>query len=317
MIGRTTLALGVTTALVFGLTSVIHVEPIKAAWSGWTASQPPGNYVSEVLTLNVDSLGPPGYCELFVGDQQGSGDYQLSVRSYPGGLLDLATASASPPATGHRWLKFTLAVAYPESLIKGRRYEFHWSRVNGSRIQYYYNYCATRYDSMIVPGEDQPPPQPVRPALAMRCLGRLNAIDSLDFGAGEPDWWSSDTSYHVNPATFTARVESAKVRDVRLDIDWHCVQFTDSNSWYFGLLDASLGAIKNCPGGNAGHFPIFLSDVKVRHDRIVGLVERILVLHRQVPEAKTSHALESLERTIAATDKQISPRTDRGSSPYW
>jgi len=166
------------------LTSVFHVDPRTAAWSGWTEL---GlyNYVSEVLTLNVDSLGPPGYCELFSG-ADGAQRYYLSVRTFPGNF-EVAHGD-TVEARGHVWVRCTLEVVYPESLVKGRRYEFRWSRDNGARILYYYDYCATKFDSMIVPGEDQPPPGPIRPALAMRCYGVMDRLDSLLCGmdAGFP-----------------------------------------------------------------------------------------------------------------------------------
>jgi hypothetical protein len=41
------------------------------------------------------------------------------------------------------------------------------------------------------------------------------------------------------------------------------------------------------------------------HDKMVKLVETMLDLHRQLPKAKTPHERESMERTIAATDKAI------------
>ena len=34
------------------------------------------------------------------------------------------------------------------------------------------------------------------------------------------------------------------------------------------------------PGKKSGHIPIFLSDVKARHDKMVELVERMLKLHK-------------------------------------
>jgi hypothetical protein len=50
-----------------------------------------------------------------------------------------------------------------------------------------------------------------------------------------------------------------------------------------------------------------------RHEGMVELAERMLdpsadsgqALHKQLPKAKTPHEQESLQRTIAATDKQI------------
>jgi hypothetical protein len=121
---------------------------VKASWSGWTTQD---FYVSEVVTLNVDSLGPPAYTQLFVGLQQGSGNYEVHVKSYPGGVFDLAHGSALPPAADHRWVTFELEVEHPDSFVRGRRYEFRFQR-GSSRLHYYYDYCATQFDSMIVPG---------------------------------------------------------------------------------------------------------------------------------------------------------------------
>ncbi len=42
-----------------------------------------------------------------------------------------------------------------------------------------------------------------------------------------------------------------------------------------------------------------------RHDRMVSLVERMLSLHKQLPEAATPHEKTALERQIEATDGQI------------
>ena len=38
---------------------------------------------------------------------------------------------------------------------------------------------------------------------------------------------------------------------------------------------------------------------------MVGLVETMLKLHKDLPKAKTPHEQESLQRQITATDKQI------------
>jgi hypothetical protein len=38
---------------------------------------------------------------------------------------------------------------------------------------------------------------------------------------------------------------------------------------------------------------------------MVGLVETMLKLHKDLPKAKTPHEQESLKRAIAATDRQI------------
>jgi len=42
-----------------------------------------------------------------------------------------------------------------------------------------------------------------------------------------------------------------------------------------------------------------------RHDRMVALVEQMLALHKQLPDARTPHEQTALERQIEATDRQI------------
>jgi hypothetical protein len=50
---------------------------------------------------------------------------------------------------------------------------------------------------------------------------------------------------------------------------------------------------------------MFLSDVEARHDKMVGLVEKMVKLHRDLPKAKTPHGREIVKRKAAATDRQI------------
>jgi hypothetical protein len=47
-----------------------------------------------------------------------------------------------------------------------------------------------------------------------------------------------------------------------------------------------------------------LADV-TRHDRMVSLVEKMLSLHKQLPETTTPHEKTALERRIEAPDGQI------------
>ena len=44
---------------------------------------------------------------------------------------------------------------------------------------------------------------------------------------------------------------------------------------------------------------------KIRHDRMVSLVDRMLALHKQLQEARTPHDKIALQRQIEATDRQI------------
>ena len=46
-------------------------------------------------------------------------------------------------------------------------------------------------------------------------------------------------------------------------------------------------------------------DDVARHDRMVSLVQQMLDLHKQLPQAGTPHEKTALERQIEATDGQI------------
>ena len=48
----------------------------------------------------------------------------------------------------------------------------------------------------------------------------------------------------------------------------------------------------------------FPADV-ARHDHMVSLVEQMLALHKQLPQAQTPHEKTALQRRIEATDGQI------------
>jgi len=58
------------------------------------------------------------------------------------------------------------------------------------------------------------------------------------------------------------------------------------------------------------HLPIRTIDFddpadKARHDRVVQLVEQMLALHKELPEATTGHEQDLIQRRIDATDRQI------------
>jgi len=58
-------------------------------------------------------------------------------------------------------------------------------------------------------------------------------------------------------------------------------------------------------GGESETVIPFRTDVGPRYDKMVGLVETMLKLHKDLPKAKTPHEQESIQRQIAATDKSI------------
>jgi hypothetical protein len=119
---------GCAAALVVGY----HIEPVKASWSGWTRTIWGHDYVSEILTINFDELDSTtgSYCELFAGTKGGGGAYNVSVLTYPGGS-PIASGNASGNVD-HEWVKFNLGVNYPDSIVKGKKLEFRFTRGGGA-----------------------------------------------------------------------------------------------------------------------------------------------------------------------------------------
>jgi len=108
-----------------GYVSAYHVEPVKAAWSGWTTLQ--SNRVSEVITCSFDELV---YCEFFNGKGSNAG-IDVQVLTYPGGNL---VASGDTNDHGdHKWLRCYLNTSAPDSIVKGKKLEFRFTRGGGDR----------------------------------------------------------------------------------------------------------------------------------------------------------------------------------------
>lgn len=109
-----------------GYVTAYHVEPVKAAWSGWTAFQ---SYVSQTVTCNFDELDSTAgaYVELFAGSPGGGGQYNLSVLTYPGGAPIAPDAHASGNVD-HEWVRFKIGVSYPESITKGKQLTIRFTR---------------------------------------------------------------------------------------------------------------------------------------------------------------------------------------------
>jgi hypothetical protein len=130
-------------SVAFPLVTGIHIEPVRSAWSGWTQSEFPNNFVSQGLTINFDELDSAAgaYVELFAGAKGGGGAYHLAVLTNPGGS-QIASANAAGDVD-HKWVKFNLAVDYPESIVKGKKLTFKFTRSGGDSIQFYYDSTDT------------------------------------------------------------------------------------------------------------------------------------------------------------------------------
>lgn len=253
----------------YPLVSAYHIEPVNARQSGWALGDE-NHGISQVLTINFDELDSVSgsYCELFAGSRGGGGAYHVSVNTYPGGV-EIATGSHDGNVD-HKWVRFNLHVTQPDSIVKGRKLEFRFTRggEGGDSIQYYYDEdCGYGpYGQMIAPY-----PNPAQPGcgLAMRCLGRMRPVDSTDFGACEVSWYDKH-GRRPNGDTMAARAKAANVNTVRLDIDWWLIQNAGSNRWDFRLFDSSMLSLDNDAGcrivgvllqppwflnGDATHFP--------------------------------------------------------------
>ena len=219
-----------------------HVEPVKAQWSGWTHLHGPGDTVSQVLTINFDELDSTAgaYVELFAGSEGNGGQYNLSVLTYPGGS-PIAPDAHADGDVDHEWVRFKLGVSYPESIIKGKKLEFRFTRSGSDSINYYYDSACGYgpYGQMIAP---YPPIITPSYGLAMRAYGRMKPVDSTYFGADEVGWrWFPDT---FSFGTFKSRIEESKVRAVRFDLDWEIIQPVRRDSWDWILTDSTLTGIR-------------------------------------------------------------------------
>ena len=141
---RTVLGVLLLLAVSLGLVQVVKVEPVKAAWSGWTRYLEPNNFVSQGVTCNFDELDSAAgaYVELFAGAKGGGGAYHLSVLTNPGGSQIAYTADANGNVD-HKWVRFHLQVTRPESIIKGKKLTFKFTRSGGDSIQFYYDSTDT------------------------------------------------------------------------------------------------------------------------------------------------------------------------------
>ena len=81
------------------------------------------------------------------------------------------------------------------------------------------------------------------------------------------------------------------------------------------MIIRSISSTKQ--GGYFEYKPMYVSQIPIRtidfsdpadvarHDRMVSLVEQMLALHKQLPQAQTPHEKTALQRRIEATDGQI------------
>ena len=227
-------------ALACALVTAYHVDPKTAAMSG-KADPRPDYGVSQVLTINFDQLDSTtgSYVELFAGSKGAGGAYHVSVKTYPGGA-EIATGSHDGNVD-HKWVKFSLSVLHPESIVKGKKLEFRFTRSGQDSVHYYYDsMCGYNYGQMIAP---YPPLITPSYGLAMRCYGRMNAVDRGYWTAVPvlPNWWNEPALRD----TWKKRADSAGLGSVKFEIRWDNVQRENLRSFNFADVDSDLAIYRD------------------------------------------------------------------------
>jgi hypothetical protein len=202
---KTIVALLLSVGAAFPYVVGLHVEPVKAQWSGWTPSQFPNNFVSQGVTCNFDSLS---YVELFAGAKGNGGAYQVQVLD--DGLPVMTSAGNRVP--NHGWVKFS---NWDEQVAftKGKEYEFRFTRSGGDSVQYYFRGGDPYpYGAMLVPGQG-----PTDGDLACRVFGRMDTVSDGFWGAKAsmlPSWdiaWCN---------TWLARAREAGLKLIPMEFNW-------------------------------------------------------------------------------------------------
>ncbi len=155
------------------LVRAYEINPVSKRWSGQTS----GGSISQVVTCNFDE---PVYCELFVGESD-EVSYRADVYSYPAGVVALATGVNINPKP-YTWLRFDLNAVFADSFVKGRRYEFRFTRDDESINYYYQDNNPYPEFGWMKAGSDSTPLK----GLACRIYGRMDAVD--------PRWWGANAN---------------------------------------------------------------------------------------------------------------------------
>jgi hypothetical protein len=220
VVAAVVISCGCASALVVGY----HVEPVCASQSGWTRKIPGKDSVAQVITMNFDELDSTtgSYVEFFAGTKAGGGQYNLSVLTYPGGS-QIAYPAYANGNVDHKWVRFYLHVTRPDSIVKGKKLEFRFTRGNtvpGDSFQFYYDsVCGYNYGFMIAPTLQS---IPVTAGLAMRCYGRMNPVS---------DVWRGCTNHWTDPAPETCGI-AALAKAGSIGIRWIREDFGHWMTWY-------------------------------------------------------------------------------------
>ena len=250
------------------MTDVYQVEPVKASWSGKVWGNPIGGGVSQVITLNVDTLKQ---VDVFIGFNEGEEDYNVNVYSYPGGVTELAQKLNKPFSRPHAWMSCTLSLVHPDSFVKGRQYRIEFRRGQDDSINYYWQEGQSVYPwGFMMEGVDST--VPIK-QLACRVTGVMDVVDSVfsAFNLGHPPPVES-TAWRD---TVAALCRNAGIDRARHSMEWSSsapssdsLNFGKLKSW-FAYRQDTMGCddvfafLYPCPGWASTHWGILRIDTTV------------------------------------------------------
>jgi hypothetical protein len=224
---------------------VYHVVPTTASLNDWTQSR---GWVSETVMCDFDSLVR---CQLFAGDVGAGGLYCAAV--YDGGNI-IAQSHEEPQGRDLSWVSFDVWTFYC-GFIKGRQYEFRFTRSSDDSIDFYYrDDDPYKHGQLLAPGVD--PLAPSVMDLCMRVYGVAKPIREGLWGAKAAlPWWIPGRS-----CTWSGRAREAGLGLIPVDMDWAAIEpvrgtydfaATDSYvQWYHdsaGVGAELIGTLVRCP----------------------------------------------------------------------
>lgn len=180
------------------------------------------------------------------------------------------------------------------------------------------------------------PEAPWKPTLRGKSINRYSVTDRtlyLSYGNWLARNWQNKTFYETPKIVLretgsrivaTLDLEHRYLLSTLYGLYWKNRENKESLQYLLGLLNSSLatffvkaialdltaGAFTKIRTNQLARLPIPTLDFnnhdeRKMHDRMVQLVEQMLALRKQLPEAKTGHEQTMLQRQIDATDRQI------------
>ncbi len=202
---------------------------------------------------------------------------------------------------------------------------------------YYIRQCIkTGNDGLFVESFDSPPGDPWKKTLRGKSIGRYTTVENnlwLKYGEWLARNWKNTSFYETpkialretgNRITATIDLENCYFLSSLYALYPKAEEEPRSLLYILGVLNSLLanyfvkkiafditkGAFTKIRTNQLARFALHTIDFnnpteKSRHDKMVELVERMLDLNKRLQEAETAHKKDSLQRQIAATDRQI------------